>query len=40
MIDAGWGLRAPSYVGAAAAAVGVLIAGYVIWLSRREQAQG
>ncbi|MDZ5076287.1 MFS transporter [Nesterenkonia sp. HG001] len=40
VIDAGWGLRAPSYVGAAAAAVGVLIAGYVIWLSRREQAHG
>lgn len=40
VIDAGWGLRAPSYVGAVAAGVGVLIAVYVIWLSRREAARG
>ncbi|WP_336582109.1 MFS transporter [Nesterenkonia sp. PF2B19] len=39
VIDAGWGLRAPSYVGAVAAGVGVLIAAYVIWLSRREAAR-
>ncbi|WP_460688687.1 MFS transporter [Nesterenkonia suensis] len=39
VIDWGWGLRAPSYVGAGAAAIGVLIAGYMIVLSRRGSAR-
>lgn len=36
VIDVGWGLRAPSYVGAGAAAIGVIIALYAVWLSRRH----
>ncbi|GFZ85142.1 MFS transporter [Nesterenkonia alkaliphila] len=38
-IDAGWGLRAPAYVGAAAAALGVLITIYAIWLAKRAGAK-
>lgn len=36
VIDLGWGLRAPSYVGAGAAAIGVVVALYAVWLSRRH----
>ncbi|WP_300344232.1 MFS transporter [Nesterenkonia sp.] len=35
VIDAGFGLRAPSFAGAAAAGVGALLCLYSIWLTRR-----
>lgn len=40
VIDWGWGLRAPSYLGACAAVIGVLITLYAIHLKRREQRTG
>lgn len=39
VIDAGWGLRAPTYVGAAAALLGAVICVYAIWLTRRTGAK-
>ncbi len=39
VIALGWGLRAPSYVGAAAAVVGIAIALVAIYLGRRQQRE-